>query len=378
METTNKLPFSIETFTIVVGHKDSGIHYKKSQIYANGQHQLPITVTLKLNEKLTSDDEENLKDAIYLCHYRTGKRLETTVKDKQYSYNNRIGQFCCMVPNFAADSTASFALDSTASFALDSTDKIVLLDQGEDEMNTTLEVELYLSTKDMTPEYIAAGLATDFGDINTSDKLTNIEMNNGDSWKEKDKIAIVPLEALDYSHAKHLRLINGGEREMKMWQSYNDFETKVEKIHIHKSGLFQPSREDGSSSWIGCRIIPSDPNLKFKNIKKLTKDTHSIPGVDVAGGGADIIWNVTGDNNYDASFIFVNKKEYGLEEGSEIRTKDHHYYTLKIEDDRHWWENKDLKDDEIRIDFCNYRIPEGSLRAHGWGDQPSEIGRAHV
>ncbi len=85
--------------------------------------------------------------------------------------------------------------------------------------------------------------------------------------------------------------------------------------------------------------------------------------MNMAGDGeVDIVWSASGDNNNDASFIFVNKKEYGLKPGSDIKTSS----TFQIIDDKHWWKHETFKENEIYIDHCNYRIPEGGLVADGW------------
>nr|WP_199163111.1 hypothetical protein [Elizabethkingia sp. ASV34] len=327
---------------------------RETAIFNNKLHQAKIVIVLEFSHNLDKVKKKEIENSVFLCDYKTGKQLSNDdyIITKEESLYN--------VPY-------SRGLD------------IGFLEQKAElpvKNNTSLVITRYVSGVNFEKKgtNIAASIKIDSKTVSSSAKNTSNNLNVK-PFKNHEWVTLIGLERVDYSKAESIELKEDKKTGLlgHMWKKFEDFTfTASREMLVQNHMVLTPSDKNGISSWVGCKIIPRNPNLKFKNIKRLTEDTHSIPGVKVAGGGADIIWSVSGNNNYDASFIFVNRKEYGLKKGSEIKTKHHHEYEFVIKDDEHWWGNKDLKDDEIRIDFCNYRIPEGSLRAHGWGDQPSD------
>lgn len=333
---------------------------KNATIYGNGNNQVAVvlhaTVLGKDNQPLNIPQDE-LLEATHLINYTTGAKLNY----KGNVYDNSPWEYSDVDKGYA--NPVNYGSE--------------VQESQENKTEGAFTIIYYVSASQLSSGLdVAAGInIPGVGEFNTTADGTSTKNSPGGAtgsvFKSPSFVHVQALGKIDYSLSENVLLDNNTN-------SFSSFHSVVDGmlvVHNNWANVDYYNYE-GTSSKATATITPALNNLKFKNMNVSSDSVTS--GFNLADEGCDTVWGVGGEH-YDATFIFVNRKHYGLLPGNTIHAKcggEDYYYTIGPNDERHHW-TEDLIDGAITIRICNHRIPRNDSHQQGWSDSGKDI-RVHV
>ncbi|GAA0519963.1 hypothetical protein GCM10009414_31830 [Tatumella terrea] len=342
---------------------------KNATIYGNGNNQVAVAVRVtvigKDNKPLNIPYDE-LEDKTHLINYQTGEKLNW--RGTQPSYNP---------PWIYSAVDKGYSDPVNFGSALNDPQHDIKNNPQPPTKDNSFNVIFYISASKLSSGLdIGVGInIPGVGEFNTTEYGTSTHNspggNGGSVFKAPSFVHVRALESIDYSLSKNVRLDNN----TTSFQSFHTVVGDMLVIHNNWAGITYNNYE-GTSSKATAVISPAQENFKFIKMNVLSPTVGA--GFNLAGGGCDTVWGV-GGGNYDATFIFVNRKEYGLLGDNSIHTRcggENYYYTIGKNDSRHYWK-EDLPDGVITVRICNHRTPRNDAYQQNWSDSGKDI-RVHV
>ena len=342
---------------------------KNATIYGNNSNQVSVVVRVIIHDKdnnVLHIPHKELLEKTHLIDYQTGEVLNW--KETQPSDNS---------PWVYSDVDKGYSDPVNFGSAFNDPKQVTDDNTGQDLKNSTAEVTYYISASKLSSG-LDIGVGIDIpgvGEFNTTEQGTSTHNspggNGGSVFKAPSFVHVRALGSIDYSLSKNVRLDNNPTS----FQSFHTVVGNMLVIHNNWAGINYNNYE-GTSSKATAVISPAQENFKFIKMNVLSATVGA--GFNLAGGGCDTVWGV-GGTNYDATFIFVNREEYGLRGDNRIHTRcggENYYYTIGKNDSRHYWK-EELPDGVITIRVCNHRTPRNDAFQQNWSDSGKDI-RVHV
>ncbi|AIV73702.1 hypothetical protein X994_6339 (plasmid) [Burkholderia pseudomallei] len=314
---------------------------KSAAIYGNGKNQVAVVLhatVLGKDGKPLAISYDELLAATHLIDYSTGEKINWT-ENKPYnkspwSYTN-----------------IDWGYSNPGGFDLAVQDSPLSATEGG--VTEGVFVVTYYLYSSQLSSGLDVGVGINIpgvGEFNTTADGTGTHNSpggkGGSVFKSPSFVHVKALDKIDYSLSSNLRVNNNPA-------SFSSFDTVVsDMLVVHNNfAHINYHNNEGTSSKTTVIIAPAQNGLKFSKIDVLSHVVDS--GFKLAGGGCDTVWGV-GGANYDATFIFVNKKHYGLLSDNVIHAEcgqENYYYTIGTKDDRHHW-TEDLSDGVITVHIC--------------------------
>lgn len=359
--------------TLKVDFRDNS-SASSATIFGNGNNQVTVLVHVKIlgpdASTVLSIPEDELKQQISLINYGTGEKLNyngnSPDSNKPWVYSDEDKGF--------AD---AYQYNSTLPVTEHTADTDVSI------------ITFYISADDL-----ASGLDTGVsinvpgvGEFNTTSNGTSTKNGpkgeSGSVFKSPSFVHLSALSRIDYTDATNL-YVSG------MPSSYDDFNEIATDMLINLYVSTPPDDPDaypedstnfGRSAQTKMTISPAISALKFKKTD-ITRNNTKMSGMNIVGlnHSSDMIWGVpTTDWSYfDATFIFINQNNYGVNYGQINTSNDipfYYSYVINDGDSRHQF-TQELSEGIITINLCNHRISPNELEelsGYKWESEGSPV-----
>ncbi|WP_265015336.1 hypothetical protein [Wolbachia endosymbiont (group B) of Camptogramma bilineatum] len=318
------------------------------KIYANGRNQLEVEITAKATKKVGDEDKplHFSKDTwigILNLRYAQSDSKLNRKGNSGWCFTGDKNDYCGEVGVNSASKTSCFSVN--------------------DEGTVIICMYVYANLTKGETERIAVSVDTNNGKhFTTADNSTSIDTMS---------VTVNALPKIDYSLRQNIKLDG-------MPKSIDDFSKIVSNMAVRRS-LNDPEESVwyvGVSSKKRFTIKPAlvEYGYAFKLISPI-RNNANLSSCNFPDNIKPDMIRGTGGANFDAQFIFVNQKTYGLSSNSKINVHDNssargylYHYEIGVNDTRHYWE-KNLDDGSITVDICNHRIPWPDIIKYEWEDQ---------
>lgn len=339
-------------------------------IYGNSRNQIAISIYVNVMASVTEElklTEDELFDALYLCHYRDGTRLSD-----DWELTRVPGNYVGAVNLLTFSDTSLFS------------------DNG-------MFLTCYLSCKKAIPStLIALGIdIPGIGKFNTSEYGTSTinapAGQNGSVFKSPQNITLSTLESINYGVASNLSISNGWNHVSQMILVSETLPCNISSNHSSNEGSIQKGK-----AYYKTLRIASKAKHPFKT-KIVEGSVNTIPGYTLAGrddaNGADLIFGFnTRDKNdpkpvqvFDTSLVFLEANSFGVKssenDGLSIVGENYQYvktiWKLKIPIKNKIFsntiENKSIAVSTFHIRHCAYFYTGEEWQADGWSNYNERI-----
>ncbi len=318
---------------------------KTGYIYANGRHQAKLLISAKI----TLQDNTQLSLLTFSDWLRFCVTYGATIELVNYMTGSPLDQSIWQ-------QTILSNLFNPELISTDMTGEMQETVQGLNLVNDS-NWHVACKTTDLTSCQVAVRIhIPGIGDFDTTcDGTSTINApagQRGSVFKSPNYCIINVLPPVDYSMPENV-LTTG------MPGNIGGFKTVVDDMNVNK-------KYTGISSKVIVTVRPK------KWLKFMSTNVTSAPcdnqGFNITNDTCDDIWGdaETGNNTGSATFIFVNKQNYGLLPYNCINFRAHKdaHYRIGPNDERHYW-SEPLDPDVITIAMCNHSIRRGAW-PQGW------------
>lgn len=325
-------------------------------LYGNGRHQVEVIIRMRAFDKERNPlkfEPSEFFSRIYLCDFETGDTLQYAAHDDvDVFYSDARTEYCNVVTGSQTD-------------------------RSHDDLNV---IRFYVSMNGVHSAFrIACRFVLSWDDdnfvdtyIDTTGNHTSQLLPNGSPYEEISFISVRSQHPIDYGDSRNLAIPGA-------WFTAEDFTLIADRMYLYRETGNHTRNGDywQISEWAGCHIRPAEQSCRFisKEIERYEQEIagEKVSGVTMAGpsgreadfmqisgGVCDMISSSPrkGGEGFQASFIFVDREEYGVLSGSiyyEVAsgTRNETIYTIEDTDGKHHWKTP-VAPDSIRVDFCNH------------------------
>lgn len=310
------------------------------KIYGNGQNQLEVEITAKATKEVDGENKPlhfSQDTWIRILNLRYAKSDETLNRngDSDWCFTGAKNDYCGEV---------GLNLVSKPSFSVQDDGTIIIF------------MYVYCNLTKGETMRIAVSVDTDNRHFTTADVADG----------EKIFVTVNALPKIDYSLRQNIK-VSG------MPTSIEDFRTIDSRMIVMQSPASMPYYIGISSKTrFTIKVALEQYGYVFKLVNPIRNNVEFSSCKFPAQ--PDMIRGTEG-NSFDAQFVFVNQKTYGLNCSSQFDVKFGnvgvglvYHYKIGPTDERHHF-NEDVDNGSIRVDICNHRVPWGRTHPYKWGDQ---------